>query len=342
MEPGNQKFNTEFVTGDQASLKVDSSMADPLKFLTPFLPAPMEGYSDRVLYRRLRVLGGCGAWITRFARVTVDGICHPALTDLVPPDRHLPAILQLLGREPEKMAVAASEGEKLGFTAIDLNCGCPARVVTSKGCGAALLDDPERIIQIITAIRKATTLPLTAKIRIGRRDDLNFSTILQGLQDAGVALVTVHPRLETQGYSGTADWRYVDMAVKQLSIPVVGNGDICNGAQAVKRLQDHGCQAVMMGRGMLIHPIMFAEAAAMLAGKPVPEWSDVHYRHHLELMARDYVKLFESEKMALARLKAQLAPLRNEVFARPEINALPLLRSKTLEEYLERLPDVFR
>lgn len=187
----------------------------------------------------------------------------------------LPMAVQLFGSEPEYMAEAARliyENSYRGTTsecppvAIDINMGCPVQKVVSNGEGSALLKDPALAARIAEAVVLATPLPVTVKIRTGwDASSINAVEVARRLEAAGVSLVCVHGRTREQMYAPRADWGQIAAVKRALSIPVVGNGDIFSPSDALKMLDETGCDGVMIGRGALGNPWIFENLLRVLA-----------------------------------------------------------------------------
>lgn len=193
--------------------------------------------------------------------------------------------LQLFGREPEILARAAAELESAGFEFIDLNFGCPAPKITGNGEGSALMREPELIGRIVSAVANATHLPVTAKIRAGWDETcVNAPEVARICESSGARAIAVHARTRMQQYSGCADWSIIERVKKSVSVPVLGNGDVRSGADAVNMIAQTGCDGVIVGRAAQGNPWIFAEIRAFLNGEaytpPTPrERVDMALRH---------------------------------------------------------------
>jgi tRNA-dihydrouridine synthase B len=172
-----------------------------------------------------------------------------------------PVAFQLFGKDPARMAFAAEKLEGMGNVLLDVNMGCPVPKVVKNGEGAALLRDPDLAARIVEAMVQATSKPVTAKIRAGwDAGSVNAAEMAAALEQAGAAAVAVHGRTREQYYSGKADWELIRRVKAAVGIPVIGNGDVASGADAVRMLAETGCDYVMIARGALGNPWIFADA----------------------------------------------------------------------------------
>lgn len=181
------------------------------------------------------------------------------------------AALQLFGREPELMAEAALELMDAGFAFFDLNFGCPAPKITGNGEGSALMREPERIGRIVRAMTDAVHVPVTVKIRAGwDAQSVNAVEVARICEQAGAAAIAVHGRTRAQQYSGRADWSVIRAVKKSVGVPVMGNGDVRSGADAVRMMEETGCDAVLVARAAQGNPWIFREIRAAMAGESRP------------------------------------------------------------------------
>lgn len=249
------------------------------------LLAPMAGITDRA-YRE--VCGELGADLVYTEMVSAKALCYGdrKTRDLLENgESQTPYGIQIFGSEPEVIGEAVNKLNHRDHTLLDINLGCPAPKVVKNGDGAALMKTPERAKKVIEAAVKASTKPVTVKIRKGwDRDDINYMAVAHIAREAGAEMLTIHGRTREEFYSGTADWEAIRRVKKALDIPVVGNGDVFSGADAKALLEETGVDAVMVGRGVRGNPFIFSEIKRVLEGKTPSEpggedLQDVILRH---------------------------------------------------------------
>ncbi len=267
--------------------------------------APMAGVSD-IAFRA--VCREQGADLTFTEMVSAKGLSYANektrhLLDLA--DGEVRVGVQLFGHEPQTMASQAAWieqelGDALAY--IDINMGCPARKIVSKGDGSALMKDPALAASIVASVKNATTCKVTAKFRrgwsVGSETAPEFA---KRLEQAGADAVTVHGRFAEQLYRGSADWDVIARVKQAVSIPVVGNGDIRSGAAALDMHKRTGCDAVMIARGAQGNPWIFSQAKAALDGMPEPSAPTV--RDRIAMARRHALLLQEREGRNIVRMR---------------------------------------
>lgn len=239
--------------------------------------APMEGVGDRCFRRAMASVGGFDEAVTDFLRVPTNAHVQ-SLARVYEADETYPIPLaaQLMGSDVPLMAAMAVEVEKRGAPRIDLNCGCPSNTVTGRGAGSSLLKDPDLLHQVAKAMVQAVAVPVTIKMRSGYEDTSRFKENLVAAQESGVSYITLHPRTKVDGYGPPARWDLIAEAKSFLRVPVVGNGDILNVADALNMLKQTGCDALMIGRGSVINPFIFHQIRSHFSGAIYqPKWEDV-------------------------------------------------------------------
>ena len=321
--------------------------------LSPILAlAPMAGITDWPM-RLLCTEQGCNYTTTEMVSAmgyltAPDSLYVYQYLLAVSPDEPRPAV-QLFGHQPTMMGQAAQKLSDLGrFSAIDINMGCPARKVTGSGSGSALLCNLPLCAEIISAVRRSTSLPVTVKMRLGwDSEHICAAELAHIAEDCGASMITVHGRTREQQYSGQADWQAIAQVKQAVHIPVLLNGDITSAESALEALRETGCDGLAVGRGALGNPFLFAQIRAALTGKPVeyPSFEQVIETaiRHGEMMRswkpehaavtemRKHMCWYIHGRRGAARLRTQLTALENldEVYAllrdfAQEQNTLPV------------------
>jgi tRNA-dihydrouridine synthase C len=223
----------------------------------------MEGLLDCVLRDILTRVGGVDHCVSEFIRVTHTLLTERTFLRVIPELAHggctpsgVPVRAQLLGSDPVSMAENAARLAELGPHGIDLNFGCPAKVVNRHGGGAALLEHPELLTRIVSAVCRAVPpgMPVTAKMRLGLNDDSRAVECAQALADGGAQELVVHARTKADAYRPPAYWDRINDIRLAVSIPVVANGEIWTVDDARRCRQASGCDSIMLGRGIVTDP----------------------------------------------------------------------------------------
>jgi tRNA-dihydrouridine synthase B len=239
----------------------------PVHFEHPFLLAPLAGVSDSPFRRLAREQGASGVTTEM---VSADGLVRGQRATLEylrfePVER--PIGIQVFGSDPAVMADAARVLCALPEAArpdwIDVNMGCPVRKVVNRQAGAALLNDVPRLSAIVRAMREASSVPVTAKIRMGWDGaSSNAVEVGRALEQAGAEAVAIHARTRAEKFGGQAHWEVIAGMKRAVSIPVIGNGDVRDPEDAVRMLRDTGCDGVMLGRAVFGDPWIFRRILA--------------------------------------------------------------------------------
>ncbi len=233
---------------------------DHLSFASPFVLAPLAGYSDlpfRLLCRQF----GAGYCVSEM--ISCHGLVYRQPNTLkmlasVPEER--PVAYQLFGSDPEVMADAAEIMASLNPDMLDINMGCPVRKVTKRGAGAALMTDSNLAKSILSKIVSRVSIPVTVKIRSGKDShSINAPAFAKMLEDTGAAAITVHARTWSQGFAGLINREIISEVKKAVSIPVIGNGDVFSCSDGRRMMDETGCDGVMIGRAALGNPWVFQE-----------------------------------------------------------------------------------
>jgi tRNA-dihydrouridine synthase B len=251
---------------------------DALK-ANPFVLAPMAGITDHAFRTFMRKLDS-SVVVTELVSATGLEYKSQRTLDLMSYDEsQRPIGIQLFGEDPDVIARGAQIAEELGADFVDLNFGCPVPKVVKKGAGSAMLKDLPMMQKVLSACVKSVKIPMTIKIRTGWDSTLrNAVDVCNLAHDEGITWVAIHGRTRAQGYSGLADWDFIAEVKNKSQIPILGNGDILTPQQAVNRLNESGCDGVMIGRGALKNPLIFADALSLWKGQPLR--SDLKRNYH--------------------------------------------------------------
>jgi tRNA-dihydrouridine synthase C len=223
----------------------------------------MEGLLDYVLRDILTRVGGIDRCVAEFIRVTDTLLPERVFRRIVPELDHggrtragVPVRAQLLGSDPVCLAENAARLAALGPAGIDLNFGCPARIVNLHRGGAVLLDEPELLAAIVSAVRRAVPrpMPVSAKMRLGNQDGSRAVEAALALESGGAEELVVHARTKVDGYRPPAYWERIQAIREAVGIPVVANGEIWTAEDALRCREISGCSALMLGRGMVADP----------------------------------------------------------------------------------------
>ncbi len=250
-----------------------------------FFLAPIAGFTDSP-FRRIARKHGAGPVISEL--ISSEAVIRrkeKTLKMIRFHEEERPIGIQLFGRSPQVMGEAAAIVSEYSPDFIDINLGCPSRKVSKGGMGAggALLLDPERVFRIVESVVKNTERPVSAKIRRGWDNSKKiYPQVIRALHQGGISFITVHGRTVAQKYSGFADWSIIKEIKELAEVPVIGNGDIISYNDAVKKLKESGCDAVMIGRAALGNPWIFA------GYKPTVQEIIEQIKEHLEMMIDFY------------------------------------------------------
>ena len=236
------------------------------------LQAPLAGYSSAPFRLLTWRLGRPGLLATEMISANALAMHAPRQ------ERYLarlseegPVAYQIWGCDPEKIALATRMVTDCGADVVDLNCGCPVRKVRAAGAGVKLMEDPILVGRLIAAMRKSTDLPVTIKIRVGPSSkNYNGPEVARAAEAEGADLLTVHGRHGRESYSTPCRYDQIAQVVEAVSIPVIGNGDVVDGASA-RKMFETGCNGLMVARACMGKPWFFSQLKAALTGSPVTQ-----------------------------------------------------------------------
>lgn len=267
--------------------------------------APMAGVTD-LPFRLLCKEQGCG--LLCMEMVSAKAIYYKnektdALMEIEPSEK--PVSLQLFGSEPEIISEIAKSIEERPFAILDINMGCPVPKVVNNGEGSALMKNPKLVEQIVTSTVKAIKKPVTVKIRKGfDENSVNAVEIARIAEASGASAITVHGRTREQYYTGKADWDIIRQVKEAVSVPVIGNGDVESPEDAVRLLEETGCDGIAIGRGARGNPWIFSEInhffeTGKKKDKPSLDEVKAMIIRHAELMIKykgEYIAMREMRK----------------------------------------------
>jgi tRNA-dihydrouridine synthase B len=218
-----------------------------------------------------------------------------------------PAAFQIFGSEPDVVAFAADKLAERGNVILDINMGCPVPKIVRNGDGSALLKNPPLIGKIVKAAVRAAGKPVTAKIRLGWDDSsINVLETAKIIEDAGASALAVHGRTREQYYSGKADWDQLRQVKEAISIPLIGNGDVFSGEDAIKMLEYTGCDFVMIARGAYGNPWIFRDAAALWQGAAKPAPPDLAEKTAMALWHFQMLCSEKGERIAVKEMRKHI------------------------------------
>ncbi|RLV61021.1 tRNA dihydrouridine(16) synthase DusC [Parashewanella curva] len=301
--------------------------------------APMEGVVDDLMRDILSAINPYDLMVTEFVRVVDQLLPEKVFTKLCPEllnggytTSGTPVKIQLLGQNPEALAKNALRAIELGSHGVDINFGCPAKIVNRNKGGAVLLNEPNLVHDIVKAVRQAVPEqhPVTAKIRLGFEDKSQYMENSLAIYEAGANELAVHARSKVDGYKPPAYWEYIADINQKLPIPVIANGEIWNKQDALRCMEQTGCSDVMVGRGAISLPNLAEE---IKTDNPAYSWPQA-----LELMLKYSEKELEGRKSCYypSRIKQWFSYLNRQY---PEAKELfrTLRIFKTTEEIIQAL-----
>ena len=276
-----------------------------VKIKNQIVLAPMAGICNSA-FRRICKEMGCGliyAEMVSDKAITYNN--QKTIDMLYMTEEERPIVQQIFGSDKESFVIAAKYiYENMHPDIIDINMGCPVpKVAVRAQAGSALLKNPDKIYDIVKAVVEAVPIPVTVKIRSGwDHKNINAVEVAKIVEKAGASAICVHPRTRSQGYSGNADWSVIKAVIENVSIPVIGNGDVKSAVDAKKMLDETGCDAVMIGRGVLGNPWIIKNSIDYLDGKEIttvsPKEKIDMCLHHL-----NYLNDLKNEKLACLEIR---------------------------------------
>ena len=230
--------------------------------------APLAGFTDRAFRR---ICKEKGASFTYTEMISSEAVVRGnektlSLAERAPNEEIYG--IQIFSGIPASAAGSVEKLLQFKPDVIDLNCGCPVPKIVKSGAGSALMQNPEKIKDIVKALTETTDIPITVKIRSGwTSDTLNYMKAAEMALIGGASLISIHPRTRAQGYSGKSDWSCIKNLKDEFDVPIMGSGDLYTGEDARRMIEETGCDSVMFARGSLGNPFVFEDAACALKGE---------------------------------------------------------------------------
>lgn len=274
----------------------------------PLILAPMAGVTD-LPFRLLCKEQGCSLAYTEM--VSAKAILYRNKNTLgllqVGKEEH-PAAVQLFGSDPAVMAEIAAQVEEGPYEIIDVNMGCPVPKIVKNGEGSALMENPALAEEILTAMVKAVKKPVTVKFRKGfKNGDSTAVEFAKMAEASGVAAVAVHGRTREQYYSGKADWDIIRQVKRAVSIPVIGNGDIFEPEDAVRMMEETGCDGVMIARGAKGNPWIFGRTRVLMETGVTPPRPSAEEIRAMILRHGRMLSEYKGEKAGIREMRSHMA-----------------------------------
>lgn len=270
--------------------------------------APMAGICNSA-YRQICKDMGCGLIYAEMVSDKAISFNNQKTIDMLyMTDYERPITQQIFGSDVESFVTAAKFiVENMKPDIIDINMGCPVpKVAVRAQAGSALLKNPDKIYEIVSAVVNAVDIPVTVKIRSGwDSNSINAVEVAKIIEKAGASAICVHPRTRSQGYSGNADWNIIKQVKDNVSIPVIGNGDVKTPEDAVRMINETNCDAVMIGRGVLGNPWLIKNSIALLDSKSYSEPS-VEERIDTCLKHLNLLLNTKNEKLACLEIRSHI------------------------------------
>ena len=276
-----------------------------IKVAPSLILAPIAGITDRYFRRMVKTMGGCGLVVTEM--VSADGLTRGNIQahELAAfSEEERPIGIQIFGHSPETLARAAEKVQEKRADFVDVNMGCPARKVTSRGAGASLLKKPELVYQVVAQIKRSVSIPVTVKLRSGwDAKSINVLETGKAAEEGGAAAVTLHPRTRRDCFGGRADWRLIRRLKNTLTIPVIGNGDVHVPEDVLRMFEETSCDGVMIGREALKNPWLFLQAEQYLKTGTYDEPSIAQRKQLFFTYYRMLIEAIEEKRWILHKMR---------------------------------------
>lgn len=308
----------------------------------PIVLAPMAGISNSAYRQIIKEMGADLIYAEMVSDKAITYNNQKTLDLLKMTESERPIAQQIFGSDKNSFVEAAKTIEELMHPdIIDINMGCPVpKVAIRAQAGSALLKDPEKVYEIVRAVKDAVSVPVTVKMRSGWDEaHINAVEIAKAVEKAGASAIAIHARTRSQGYSGRADWSIIKAVKEAVSIPVIGNGDVTSVENFDQMMQETGCDAVMIGRGVLGNPWLIRDIKDHLEGRKSTKTT---VREKIDMIRRHYALLLEdkTEKLALLEIRSHAIWYLKGMPKSAEIKN-KICSSKSSEELFQILDDYY-
>ncbi len=272
--------------------------------------APMAGVCNSAFRKIIKEMG-CGllyAEMVSDKAITYDN--KKTMDMLYMEEVERPIVQQIFGSDCDSFVEAAKRiYQEMHPDILDINMGCPVpKVAVRSQAGSALLKNPSKVGKIVSAVVQSVPIPVTVKIRSGwDQNSINAVEIAKICEQAGASAICIHPRTRSQGYQGKADWNLIKKVKESVSIPVIGNGDITSCYLAKKMLDETGCDAVMIGRGVLGNPWLIQQTVQYLENGTIPKPVSFEEKIDMCLHHLDYLSKIKDEHHAVLEIRSHVA-----------------------------------
>ena len=308
--------------------------------------APMAGISNSAYRRIIKEMGPGLIYAEMVSDKAITFGSKKTIDMLYMTESERPISQQIFGSDKKSFVEAAKFiYENMHPDIIDINMGCPVpKVAISSQAGSALLKDPDKVYEIVKAVKESVPIPVTVKIRSGwDANSKNATVIAKKCEEAGADAIAIHARTRSQGYSGKADWNMIKQVKESVSIPVIGNGDIFSCYDAKRMLDTTGCDFVMIGRGSLGNPWLIKECVEYLENGTIPK--EVRFEEKIDMIKKHLNLLRETknDKVALLEIRTHIAyylkglknssELKNMIFKTKSFEEIEALLNEYKEKY---------
>lgn len=311
-----------------------------VKNSTPLMLAPMQGLTNVAMRQLFIDLVRPDVVFTELLPVrpgSKRGLSSSDCSEITNQPTSTPLVVQLMGRDVDALVKAAEMAEQAGAQHVNINMGCPYGRMINNSAGGALLREPERLPPTLKALRAAIKGSFSVKLRSGYSVSSEVYGLLPLFEDAGVDFLILHPRTVEQRYNGPADHSVTQKVCELTSLPVIANGDINCAADGQRLLEDSGVVGLMMGRGAIADPWLFARLRGELATSSDEVQRRKEVREYLLMLQLRYQQLFCGDTQVLSKLKEVLNQIHDEWFQGP---LKALRKCKRLDQFALLLHEI--